>query len=274
MEIELPEAYEIDQEIGSGGGGTVFLAWHKNLQKKVVIKQLHSEYTDEVVQRKEVDILKNLHHQFLPQVFDFFISDGIAYTVMDYVEGKSLNQLLIEGRKFTEKEVISIGEELTSALNYMHSRKPPIIHGDIKPDNIMYTPEGHICLIDFNISGIANEGTAYTFGYTPGYAAPEEYEAFKKIQKKREEEEKAFKSADNTDETMVLPADYYELLFQGKIKAENCSSYKLEEGIPIDKRSDVYSCGATLYRLYTGTVYSPDNAELLKANFRRWLALS
>ncbi|MFR5555830.1 MAG: protein kinase domain-containing protein [Coprococcus sp.] len=88
--------------------------------------------------RKEVDILKNLNHSYLPQVLDFFEIGSNAYTVMSFIPGKSLKTLLQEGRYFQKKEVIRWAMQLCSALQYLHEQIPPIIHGDIKPAaNIM-----------------------------------------------------------------------------------------------------------------------------------------
>ncbi len=227
---QLPDVYEVKSEIGSGGGGTVFLAWHKNLRKDVVIKKIHDYISDEEIQRVEVDILKNLHHPYLPQVFDYFTIDGVGYTVMDFVQGESLKQMTDKGKVFSEKEVLKIGNQLTEALEYLHTRIPPIIHGDIKPENIIYTPEGNICLIDFNISGISKDGKARTFGCTPGYSAPEQVRDVRKMM---------------------------ELIENGSMTAQ-------VEGVPIDKRSDVYSVGATLYRIYTGRKFNSEDVNVLK----------
>ena len=73
--------------------------------------------------------------------------------------------------------------QLCSALNYLHTRKIPIVHGDIKPSNIMLKPDGDICLIDFNISFFLDENTV--LGYTDGYTSPEQYMAFS-AKRKRE----------------------------------------------------------------------------------------
>ena len=177
--------YEIKREIKSGGGGTVIMAYHKNLQKDVVIKKIH-DFVGSDKRRTEVDILKNLHHPNLPQVFDFFNDNGADYTVMDFVEGKSLQDLIDEKHKFTDKEIFRIASELIDAVSYLHSRPHPIIHGDIKPDNVMVRPDGSVCLIDFNISGSAKDGYAQVSGYTNGYSAPEHLAAFEKAKEKHE----------------------------------------------------------------------------------------
>ena len=96
-----------------------------------------------------------------------------VYTVMSYIPGKSLARLMREGARFTLGQLIRWGMQITSALNYLHSQRPPVIHGDIKPANIMLTPQGNICLIDFNISFFLDENAI--LGYTDGYSSPEQY---------------------------------------------------------------------------------------------------
>lgn len=170
---QFSDTYIIREKLGEGSGGIVYRAYHKRLKKEVVIKQMRTRSVSVLVNRQEVDILKNLHHSYLPQVLDFLTVDGEVYTVMSYIPGKSLQQLLKDGYHFTQNELIKWGMQLCSALNYLHSQKPPIIHSDIKPANIMLTPEGNICLIDFNISFFMDENTV--LGYTDGYTSPEQY---------------------------------------------------------------------------------------------------
>ena len=167
------DTYEILDKLGEGAGGIVYKAYHKRLRQEVVIKQHRRSAVSLTGSRREVDILKNLHHSYLPQVLDFFEIDGDVYTVMSYVPGKSFAQLLAEGYRFTPKELIRWGMQICSALNYLHSQKPPVIHCDIKPANIMLTPRGDICLIDFNISFYL--GDTAVLGYTNGYTSPEQY---------------------------------------------------------------------------------------------------
>ena len=150
-EEKLSGTYEILERLGEGSGGVVYKAYHRRLRQPVVLKKMKNRSISRAVNRQEVDILKNLHHSYLPQVLDFLEVDGDVYTVMSYIPGKSFAQLLNEGQHFTQKQLIRWGMQICSALNYLHNQKPPVIHGDIKPANIMLTPEGNICLIDFNI---------------------------------------------------------------------------------------------------------------------------
>lgn len=217
----LNGTYVIQKPLGSGGGGSIYLAYHSRLQKHVAIKKIHEVgMVPEDVLRREADILKNLRHSYLPQVFDFLVMPSGVYTVMDYIPGWSLKQLLDSGHKFSEKEIVKYGTQLCEALSYLHEQKPAIIHGDIKPANIMITPEGNICLIDFNISAFTrNDGRAYTFGYSAGYAAPEQAQ------------------------------EYQRLYGNGVTVTESAEASR---GIPIDFRTDIYSVGATLYHMLTG----------------------
>lgn len=165
--------YTVLEPIGKGGGGTVYKAYHNRLEQLVVLKKLNNRKASALDKRKEVDILKNLKHSYLPQVLDFIEVGQDVYTVMSFIPGKSFLQLLEEGRRFSRQELLKWAMQICSALNYLHTQKIPIIHGDIKPANIMLTPEGDICLIDFNISFFLDETTV--LGYTDGYTSPEQY---------------------------------------------------------------------------------------------------
>lgn len=179
---ELATTYQIVGQIGAGGGGIVYKAYHTRLQKYVVLKKIReSSHLDMAALRTETDILKNLRHSYLPQVLDFVVQGNEVYTVMDFIPGQSLKQYIDAGYHFSEKEIVRIGTQLCEALAYLHSQKPAIIHGDIKPANIMITPDGNVCLIDFNISGLSNGKKAYIQGYSEGYAAPEQLEAYQAI---------------------------------------------------------------------------------------------
>ena len=167
------ETYEILEKLGEGAGGIVYKAYHRRLHQEVVIKKHRKSAVSITGSRREADILKKLHHSYLPQVLDFFESGGDVCTVMSFVPGKSFAQLLKEGYRFRPNELIRWGMQICSALNYLHSQNPPVIHCDIKPANVMLTPEGNICLIDFNISFYL--GDTAVLGYTDGYTSPEQY---------------------------------------------------------------------------------------------------
>lgn len=171
----LNGTYEIITEIGSGGGGVVYRARHLRLQTDVVVKRIRDEIKGKIQSRQEADVLKRLKHPYLPRVYDFIETEDGVYTVMDYIPGESFDQLLKEKRKFSQKQVMKWATQLGEALAYLHSQQPVIIHSDIKPANIILTPEGNICLIDFNVSIVIDDSVKSTMGISIGYSAPEQY---------------------------------------------------------------------------------------------------
>lgn len=171
----LDGMYRIIQEIGRGGTGIIYLAEHLRLQKRVVVKKIKDHYAGQVNVRVEADILKRLHHSYLPQVFDFLVIGTDVYTVMEYVEGQDLQHYVSQGYRFTEKTVRRWMLQLCEVLDYLHTQNPPILHSDIKPSNIMITAQGNVCLIDFNIS-LDGEVSKDIQGVSPWFAAPEQYE--------------------------------------------------------------------------------------------------
>ena len=162
----------------TGGGGVIYSGIHKRLKRRVVLKKIRSEHVDTIGSRRELEVLLDLKHTYLPQIFDFWQYENDVYTVMEFIEGKSLKELLDEGVPFTEKQVIRLTHQLAEVLDYLHKSPGHIIHSDIKPANIMLTPQGNICLIDFNVSTLQNGEADETIGYTPGYAPVEQLVSF------------------------------------------------------------------------------------------------
>lgn len=211
---KFSDTYVILEKLGEGTGGIVYKAYHKRLKKEVVIKKLRNKSVDMRMNRQEVDILKNLHHMYLPQVLDFLIEDGEIYTVMSYIPGKSFKQLLEEGYTYSQSELTRWGMQLCSALNYLHSQNPPIIHSDIKPANIMLTQEGNICLIDFNISFFLDDTTV--LGYTDGYTSPEQY--IIALDQESARSLPQYSSIDEKSDIYSVGATFYHLITGRKIK--------------------------------------------------------
>lgn len=172
----LSESYDDMMEISSGGGGIIIKAHHKGLDKEVIIKKVIRSKVGTLGKTGERDALKNLKHSCLPQIYDYFENGDDVFTVMEFIPGENFSQILEKGNvKFKQRDLEKWTLQLCDVVNYLHTRKPAIIHCDIKPANIMLTPEGNICLIDFNISGIKNGEDLGTVGYTPGYAPPEQF---------------------------------------------------------------------------------------------------
>lgn len=159
-------------EIGRGGMGVVYLAYHNRLKKYVVMKKIKNPSAHISMLRNEVDILKGLHHPYLPQVYDFIEFDGDLYTIIDYIQGYDLNYYINNSYIVPEKQLIKWLRQLCEVLDYLHTSNPQILHTDIKPGNIIITQNGDICLIDF---GISLYGNVDVKGFSKDYSSPEQY---------------------------------------------------------------------------------------------------
>ncbi len=124
----------------------------------------------------ESELLKKLDHSGLPAFIAEFRNDVMLCVVREYVKGIPLNKLA-QGKPLDEQQVITIGIQLCDILTYLHGRTPPVIHRDIKPQNIIIKDDGQIKLIDFGISRMFNENanTDTVFFGTQEFAPPEQY---------------------------------------------------------------------------------------------------
>ncbi|HVM72482.1 MAG TPA: protein kinase [Anaerolineales bacterium] len=176
----LHKRYRIVEILGQGGMGSVYRAVDENLGVDVAVKEnlfTSDEYARQF--RLEAVILANLRHPNLPRVTDHFvIGDQGQYLIMDYIEGEDLRQRMERAGSISEEEAILIGAAMCDALQYLHTRKPAVIHRDVKPGNVRITPDGHIYLVDFGLAKLVKGSQATTTGaraMTPGYSPPEQY---------------------------------------------------------------------------------------------------
>jgi serine/threonine protein kinase len=178
----LQNRYLIVRSIGHGGMGAVYLARDQRLGNTVALKETF--FTEERMRKafeREARLLAHLRHPALPKVTDHFEEEGGQFIIMEFISGDDLEILLAQrGRPFEVEQVLSWGNELLKALDYLHKQDPPILHRDIKPANLKLTPQGEIILLDFGLAkGTAGQTSSVmtsrsVFGFTPNFAPLEQ----------------------------------------------------------------------------------------------------
>lgn len=183
----IQNRYLIVQLIGKGGMGEVYLAVDQRLGSAVALKRCFfaGDETLGGAFEREARVLARMRHPVLPKVSDHFGEGEEQFLVMEHISGDDLSKRLEAAQKpFPVSWVMFWADQLLDALSYIHSHEPPIIHRDIKPQNLKLTDENHIILLDFGLSktstGQTNIGpnstgsTGSVVGYTPHYAPMEQ----------------------------------------------------------------------------------------------------
>ena len=175
--------YPIQSILGEGGMGAVYKASDLSSSRIWAIKEMNDTYaTEEERQQavadfaREAELLSDLDHPNLPSVTHAFEEKGRHYLVMDLVKGRTWEDIQEKGRQ-PLAEILDIVWQITEVLGYLHSRPRPIVFRDLKPANVMITPDGVVKLIDFGIARVfqVNKQNDTRAMGTPGYAAPEQY---------------------------------------------------------------------------------------------------
>lgn len=174
--------YHVDRLIGQGGMGAVYKATDERLGHTVALKQmLVSDTNMSKAFEREAKILAGLRHAGLPKVTDYFTYNNEKFLVMEFIEGKDLGEMLEQrGTPFPADEVMGWAEQVLQTLEYLHRQNPPVIHRDIKPQNIKQTTDGQIVLLDFGLAkNIAGQQPGAkqpvsVIGYTAEYAPLEQ----------------------------------------------------------------------------------------------------
>lgn len=174
--------YELVEQISNGSMGNVFRARDRESGATVALKLFTSVVSanEKFGQRisREIGAASKLDHPNIVRVLEFGKDTGRAFFAMEFVEGTSLGQLIENGGKVEEDDAVRIITQVAQALHYAHNRR--VIHRDVKPDNVLVRPDGHVKLTDF---GLAKDGDdereltrAATGLGTPHFMSPEQYE--------------------------------------------------------------------------------------------------
>lgn len=176
---KLGNRYLILEEIGGGGMAIVYKAKCTLLNRLVAVKVLRPEFSndDEFVLRfkREAQAAASLSHPNIVSIYDVGKEDGIHYIVMEYVEGKTLKQIIKEEGSLPAPLVLEVARQICDAIECAHKNK--IIHRDIKPHNVIITPEGRVKVTDFGIARAINCSTITNSGGMVGsvhYFSPEQ----------------------------------------------------------------------------------------------------
>jgi adenylate cyclase len=170
--------YEVEAIIGRGGMSFVYRARDAIIGRKVALKVLAISGIDQTeIKRRflaELQILGNLKHDNIVQVYDFGDLEGTPFMVMELLDGEDLSKAIRGGRIINNEQRLSIGRQIATALRHIHSAG--ILHRDIKPANVFLEPSGRVKLMDFGIArSFGTEvRTSMTFGGTLEYMAPEQ----------------------------------------------------------------------------------------------------
>lgn len=215
MAVELISHYRIIRKLGAGGMGEVLLAEDTRLRRKVALKLLSADLTqnEDKLRRfeQEAQAASALNHPNIITIYDFGEDDGVHFIATEFIEGETLRQRLAHSR-MTVQELLNVATQVASALSAAH--RAGIIHRDIKPENVMTRPDGYVKVLDFGIAKlVGNQGTA---GDTQSPTI--------KV---------------NTDPGTVL----------GTVKY---MSPEQARGQAIDARSDIFSFGVLLYEMVSG----------------------
>ena len=148
--------YKIEKLLGAGGMGEVYLAQDEKLKRKVALKILPSEYisSDERVKRFQLEAraISALNHPNIVTIFDVGTFEGTNYILTEFVEGKTVRELI--GSKLKLKEILSIVIQACEALSAAHNAR--IVHRDIKPENIIVRPDGYVKILDFGLAKLSD----------------------------------------------------------------------------------------------------------------------
>lgn len=166
----LKDRYCVIERIGHGGGGSLYLARDMELGIYRAVKEISID------RKREAKLMRLLEHPAIPRIVDYVEEEEFCYLIMEYIRGQSLGEILDSRGAFSTEETLQFGREMAKVLEYLHSRKPAVCYGDLKPDNLMLAESGHLYLVDLGSAMPDYKSEGRECEGTRGYAAPEQYQ--------------------------------------------------------------------------------------------------
>ena len=175
--------YIVDRALGVGGQGTAYLAYDKELGDTVVLKEfILPVFVDVNVRRqslesfeKEARMLRQLDHDRIVRLIDFFVEDHRGYLVLEHIDGRSLREIVLESGPLPEKEVCGLAVQMCKMQTYLHGLTPPVVHRDFTPDNLILRKDGTLKLVDFNVAQQKETTATGTVVGKHAYLPPEQF---------------------------------------------------------------------------------------------------
>lgn len=171
--------YRVLRRLGGGGMADVYVAEQVQLERRVVIKVLHPHLARdaEVAERfrREAEAAARLVHPHICSIFDYGATSDVVFTVMPYLEGGSMADLIQKQRYLDPARTATVASQVACALDYAHRRG--VVHRDVKPDNVLFDDDGNAALTDFGIATARFHGRLTASGRamgTPHYMSPEQ----------------------------------------------------------------------------------------------------
>lgn len=168
---ELKEgSYRVNLLIGEGGTSYVYRGTQISLNRRVAIKEMKPDKCNQEIFERECNNLQRIRHHNIPQILDVFFENGTYYLVMEYIEGRTLDQ-------YCEKRILSCAEKyrlsikICELLGFLHNNGNGMIYSDLKAQNLMVDNLGNVFFLDFGIARGIDE--KISLGYSDDYAAPE-----------------------------------------------------------------------------------------------------